>query len=130
AGVVRATCLPGRRLCGSDGVRFARRSPALDHQWSQEGRDDLLHLQITVAVFRRPRCGRSAFTAERPQQLDDLWQGLPLPATGMVAEPGSDGMGKVSLALLVLKTRQVETVRSFYSALGIALSNEQHGSGP
>jgi hypothetical protein len=34
-------------------------------------------------------------------------------------------MGKVSLALVVLKTRQVDSLRSFYRALGIELAEEQ-----
>ncbi len=38
-------------------------------------------------------------------------------------------MADVLLTLLVLKTRQVDLVRSFYEALGIALTEEQHGSG-
>jgi hypothetical protein len=36
----------------------------------------------------------------------------------------------VSLALLVLKTRQLEGLRRFYAALGIDLRQEQHGTGP
>ncbi len=39
-------------------------------------------------------------------------------------------MADVSLALLVLKTRQVEELRRFYQALGIALAQEHHGRGP
>jgi lactoylglutathione lyase len=39
-------------------------------------------------------------------------------------------MADVRLTLLVLKTRQVEHVRRFYQALGIALVEEQHGKGP
>lgn len=39
-------------------------------------------------------------------------------------------MADVSLTLLVLKTRQVEELRHFYQALGIALAQEQHGRGP
>src|SRR5436309_13895318 len=39
-------------------------------------------------------------------------------------------MADVSLTLLVLKTRQVEQLRRFYQALGIALAEEQHGKGP
>jgi lactoylglutathione lyase len=35
----------------------------------------------------------------------------------------------VSLTLLVLKTQQVERLRTFYSALGIELAKEQHGKG-
>jgi len=36
----------------------------------------------------------------------------------------------VALSLLVLKTRQVEDLRAFYGALGIAFVVEQHGQGP
>jgi predicted enzyme related to lactoylglutathione lyase len=36
----------------------------------------------------------------------------------------------ISLSLLVLKTRQVDRLRSFYNALGIELAEEQHGKGP
>jgi hypothetical protein len=39
-------------------------------------------------------------------------------------------MADVSLTLLVLKTRQVERVRTFYEALGIAFTEERHGTGP
>lgn len=39
-------------------------------------------------------------------------------------------MANVSLTLLVLKSRQVEHLRRFYQALGIALVEEQHGKGP
>jgi lactoylglutathione lyase len=39
-------------------------------------------------------------------------------------------VAKVSLTLLVLKTRQVEQVRLFYQSLGIELAEEQHGKGP
>jgi hypothetical protein len=39
-------------------------------------------------------------------------------------------MADVSLTLLVLKTRQVDRVRTFYQALGIAFIEERHGSGP
>lgn len=39
-------------------------------------------------------------------------------------------MADVSFTLLVLKSRQVDRVRSFYEALGIAFTEEQHGSGP
>ena len=39
-------------------------------------------------------------------------------------------MADVSLTLLVLKTRQVEELRRFYLALGIALAQVQHGWGP
>jgi hypothetical protein len=35
-----------------------------------------------------------------------------------------------SLMLLVLKTPQTERLRAFYQALGIALTEERHGSGP
>jgi hypothetical protein len=35
-----------------------------------------------------------------------------------------------TLSLLVLKTRQLESVRQFYAALGIAFSEERHGNGP
>lgn len=34
------------------------------------------------------------------------------------------------LALIVLKTKQLETVQEFYTALGISFQQEQHGSGP
>jgi len=36
----------------------------------------------------------------------------------------------VSLKLLVLKSRQVDQLRAFYEALGIAFTQEQHGGGP
>jgi lactoylglutathione lyase len=39
-------------------------------------------------------------------------------------------MGNVMLSLIVLKTRQVDALRKFYSSLGIELSEEQHGKGP
>jgi hypothetical protein len=39
-------------------------------------------------------------------------------------------MTDVSLSLVVLKTRQVENLRAFYRALGIELTDEQHGKGP
>lgn len=39
-------------------------------------------------------------------------------------------MAEVLLTLLVLKTRQVERLRTFYNALGIELNEEQHGKGP
>src|SRR3954466_4040063 len=39
-------------------------------------------------------------------------------------------MAHVSLALLVLKTRQVEQLRLFYQTLGVELVEEQHGKGP
>lgn len=39
-------------------------------------------------------------------------------------------MGNVKLSLIVLKTRQVDSLRSFYGALGIELAEEQHGKGP
>src|SRR5437588_8514311 len=39
-------------------------------------------------------------------------------------------MADVSLRLLVLKTHQVDRVRAFYEALGIAFTEEQHGKGP
>jgi predicted enzyme related to lactoylglutathione lyase len=39
-------------------------------------------------------------------------------------------MPDVSLTLLVLETRQVDRVRTFYEALGIAFTEERHGSGP
>jgi predicted enzyme related to lactoylglutathione lyase len=38
-------------------------------------------------------------------------------------------MANVSLTLLVLKTAQVDRLRSFYEALGIAFTEERHGSG-
>jgi predicted enzyme related to lactoylglutathione lyase len=34
------------------------------------------------------------------------------------------------LTLLVLKTRQVDRLRTFFNALGIELAEEQHGKGP
>jgi predicted enzyme related to lactoylglutathione lyase len=39
-------------------------------------------------------------------------------------------MAQVSLTLLVLKTRQLGKLREFYQAIGIPLSEEQHGTGP
>jgi predicted enzyme related to lactoylglutathione lyase len=36
----------------------------------------------------------------------------------------------VTLSLVVLKTRQVDALRKFYDALGIELTEEQHGKGP
>lgn len=36
----------------------------------------------------------------------------------------------MQLSLLVLKTHQVEALRSFYEAIGLAFVEEQHGSGP
>jgi hypothetical protein len=39
-------------------------------------------------------------------------------------------MADVSLTLLVLRTRQVDRVRTFYEALGIAFGGEHHGSEP
>jgi hypothetical protein len=39
-------------------------------------------------------------------------------------------MSQISLTLLVLKTRQLDVVRNFYAALGIAFMKEQHGKGP
>ena len=36
----------------------------------------------------------------------------------------------MSLTLLVLKTRQVDRVRTFYEVLGITFTEERHGSGP
>jgi len=39
-------------------------------------------------------------------------------------------MPEVSLTLLVLKTRQADRVRTFYEALGIAFTEERHGTGP
>lgn len=35
-----------------------------------------------------------------------------------------------SLALLVLKTHQMEAVRRFYAAVGIEFQQEKHGKGP
>jgi hypothetical protein len=35
-----------------------------------------------------------------------------------------------TLSLLVLKTQQIGRLRTFYAALGIALSEERHGGGP
>lgn len=34
------------------------------------------------------------------------------------------------LTLLVLKTRKIEALKAFYSSLGIAFIEEQHGKGP
>jgi predicted enzyme related to lactoylglutathione lyase len=39
-------------------------------------------------------------------------------------------MPGVVLKLLVLKTRQIEKVRAFYTTLGIKLTDEKHGDGP
>jgi lactoylglutathione lyase len=39
-------------------------------------------------------------------------------------------MRNVTLSLVVLKTRQVDALRRFYSTLGIELAEEQHGKGP
>ncbi len=39
-------------------------------------------------------------------------------------------MARVSLSLLVLKTRQLERLRDFYGTMGIQFADEQHGSGP
>jgi predicted enzyme related to lactoylglutathione lyase len=39
-------------------------------------------------------------------------------------------LSTVSLSLLVLKTRQIQRMRAFYAALGISLTEEQHGKGP
>ena len=39
-------------------------------------------------------------------------------------------MPNVLFSLLVLKTRKLETLRAFYSALGIEFFEEQHGTGP
>jgi lactoylglutathione lyase len=39
-------------------------------------------------------------------------------------------MPGVSLSLLVLKTRQVDSVRRFYHTVGVDLREEQHGGGP
>jgi len=39
-------------------------------------------------------------------------------------------MGKVTLSLIVLKTRQLDTLRKFYTSLGINLIEEKHGKGP
>jgi lactoylglutathione lyase len=39
-------------------------------------------------------------------------------------------MAGVLLKLLVLKTRQVDRLRSFYQPLGIEMAEERHGSGP
>ena len=39
-------------------------------------------------------------------------------------------MANISLTLLVLKTRQVDSLRAFYQTLGIELVEEQHGKGP
>lgn len=35
-----------------------------------------------------------------------------------------------ALSLFVLKTRQVDKLREFYSSIGIEFSREQHGTGP
>ncbi|MCA9042110.1 MAG: hypothetical protein KDA65_17290 [Planctomycetaceae bacterium] len=39
-------------------------------------------------------------------------------------------MPGVSLSLLVLKTRQLDELRKFYSLIGIQFGEEQHGTGP
>jgi lactoylglutathione lyase len=39
-------------------------------------------------------------------------------------------MADVSLTLLVLKTRQVERLRTFYRTIGIEFTEERHGKGP
>ena len=39
-------------------------------------------------------------------------------------------MPNVSLALVVLKTRQLDELRRFYGLLRIELTEEQHGKGP
>ena len=39
-------------------------------------------------------------------------------------------MAGVSFTLLVLKTRQVDRLRTFYTALGLTLVEERHGRGP
>ena len=39
-------------------------------------------------------------------------------------------MPDVLFKLLVLKTRQLDVLREFYSALGIELTREKHGEGP
>lgn len=39
-------------------------------------------------------------------------------------------MGGVRLNLIVLKTRQLAQLRSFYSALGLTFVEEKHGDGP
>jgi lactoylglutathione lyase len=39
-------------------------------------------------------------------------------------------MGNVTLSLVVLKTRQIDALRSFYGSLGIEMAQEQHGKGP
>jgi predicted enzyme related to lactoylglutathione lyase len=42
----------------------------------------------------------------------------------------SNGMTAVKLSLLVLKTRQLDRLKAFYAALGIAVTEERHGGGP
>jgi predicted enzyme related to lactoylglutathione lyase len=39
-------------------------------------------------------------------------------------------MADVRLGLLVLKTRQLDRLRAFYAALGLAFAEEKHGDGP
>lgn len=39
-------------------------------------------------------------------------------------------MSNAKLTLLVLKTRQVEALKTFYGSLGIEMIEEQHGKGP
>jgi lactoylglutathione lyase len=39
-------------------------------------------------------------------------------------------MEQVKLSLVVLKARQVASLRKFYGSIGIDLSEEQHGKGP
>ena len=43
--------------------------------------------------------------------------------------PGVEVHGRVVLNLLVLKTRQVDSLRTFYQALGIDIVEERHGQG-
>lgn len=49
------------------------------------------------------------------------------PNAGVVMSESPEGL---SFRLLVLKTRQVEAVRAFYKAVGIAFAPERHGQGP
>ena len=39
-------------------------------------------------------------------------------------------MAAIKLNLLVLKTRQLDRLKAFYAALGIAFAAEKHGDGP
>jgi lactoylglutathione lyase len=49
---------------------------------------------------------------------------------GGLINSGYKRMGNVKFSLVVLKTRQVESLRRFYGSLGIEFAEEQHGTGP